>query len=65
MTDAWTRTTLAEFSTNFAKWLRGSVRVKDDRAIDAADIDGNNLVLFGDPGSKRVIARVLAKLPLR
>ena len=65
MTDAWTRTTLAEFSTNFAKWLRGSFRVKDDRAIDAADIDGNNLVLFGDPGSKRVIARVLAKLPLR
>ena len=65
VTDAWSQKTLAEFSTNFAKWLRGSVRVKDDSAIDAADIDGNNLVLFGDPGSNRIIARVLTKLPLR
>src|SRR5262249_47318281 len=53
------------FSTNFAKWLRGSVRVKDDRAVGAADIASHNLILFGDPGSNSVIARVLPQLPLR
>ena len=35
------------------------------RAIDAADIANHNLVLFGDPASNSVIARVLPKLPLR
>src|SRR5262249_33646359 len=29
------------------------------------DIASNNLVLFGDPGSNKLIARVLPKLPIR
>jgi hypothetical protein len=41
------------------------VRVKDDRAIGAADIADHNLILFGDPGSNSVIANVLPRLPLR
>src|SRR4029450_6151727 len=57
--------TLDVFSANFGKWLRGTVRVKDDRAIGAADIADHNLILFGDPGSNSVIAKVLPKLPLR
>jgi dienelactone hydrolase len=61
----WATQTLDVFSRNFAKWLRGDVRVKDDRAIDARDIADHHLVLFGDPGSNSLIARILDKLPIR
>ena len=49
---------------DFAKWMRGDIRVKDDTAITAADIAGSNLILFGDPGSNSVIAKVVGKLPI-
>ena len=53
------------FQKDFAKWLRGDVRVKDDRAVTASDIAGHNLILFGDPWSNSVIAKVVGKLPIR
>jgi hypothetical protein len=61
----WATKTLETFAVNFAKWLRGDVRVKDDRAIVASDIAAYHLVLFGDPGSNSVIARIVGKLPVR
>ena len=61
----WVNKALDVFSANFAKWLRGDVRVKDDRAIAASDIADYNLILFGDPGSNSVIASVIGKLPVR
>lgn len=63
--DEYARGLLERFSQEFAKYFRGDVRVKDDRDISEEDIAGSNLVLFGDPGSNRVIARVLGKLPIR
>ena len=64
-TQAWAAKTLEIFSADFAKWLRGDVRVKDDRAVTASDIADYNLILFGDPGSNSVIARVIGQLPIR
>jgi dienelactone hydrolase len=61
----WAAKTLEVFSADFAKWLRGDVRVKDDRAVAASDIADYNLILFGDPGSNSVIARVIEQLPIR
>jgi len=61
----WAAKTLDVFTWNFAKWLRGDVRVKDDRFVSAGDIADDNLILFGDPGSNSVMARVIAKLPIR
>lgn len=62
--EAWAAKTLDVFRWNFAKWLRGDVRVKDDRTVTASDIADYNLILFGDPGSNSLIARVMAKLPI-
>jgi hypothetical protein len=59
------REDLDVFSANFAKWLRGDVGVKDDRVVSPSDIAGSNLILFGDPGSNNVIARVIGRLPIR
>ncbi len=61
----YARRALEQFSKDFAKYFRGDVPVKDDRAVTEDDIAHSNLVLFGDPGSNSVIARILAKLPLR
>jgi hypothetical protein len=61
----WAAHTLDVFSANFAKWLRGDVRVKDDRAVAASDIADYNLILFGDPGSNSVMASVIGRLPIR
>jgi hypothetical protein len=50
---------------DFAKWMRGDVRVKDDKDVSAADIANYNLILFGDPASNSLIAKVIAKLPVQ
>jgi dienelactone hydrolase len=61
----WATKTLDVFSVNFAKWLRGEVRVKDDRAVVLSDIADYHLILFGDPGSNSLIASIIGKLPIR
>jgi pimeloyl-ACP methyl ester carboxylesterase len=55
---------LDDFAQDYAKYFRADVRIKDDKAISSADMANSNLILFGDPGSNAVIAKVLAKLPL-
>jgi hypothetical protein len=59
------RREIERFSRNFAKYFRGEAPVKDDTAVTASDIASHNLILFGDPGSNRLIAKALPKLPLR
>jgi hypothetical protein len=51
-----------------AEWhrqFRGDAQVRNDRDITDADIAGNNLVLWGDPGSNKILARIADKLPKR
>jgi hypothetical protein len=57
--------TLDGFRKDFAKWLRGDPQVKDDRDVTASDIADHNLILFGDPWSNSVIAKVVGKLPVK
>jgi hypothetical protein len=47
------------------KTYRGDAPVKDDSAITADDIKNSNLILWGDPASNKVLAQILAKLPLK
>ncbi len=56
---------LDQFQKDFSKWLRGDVRVKNDRDVTAADIADHNLILFGDPWSNSLIAKVIGKLPVQ
>lgn len=57
--------TLARFSRHYSRFLRAHLRVVDDQDLAAADFAKHNVILFGDPGSNRWIARLLPKLPLR
>jgi hypothetical protein len=57
--------TLARFDRLWAKFFRGHPFVKDDKDVTDADMAKYHVVLFGDPGSNRVMARMLAKLPVK
>jgi dienelactone hydrolase len=45
--------------------FRGDPQVRDDKDISDADIAASNLVLWGDPGSNRVLARIADRLPVK
>src|SRR6266550_2729462 len=57
--------TLARFDKLWAKYFRGHPFVKDDKDVTADDLAKYHVVLFGDPGSNRVIQKWVGKLPVR
>ncbi len=61
---AWANWTLDRFSREFDKWLRGKVPTVDDKGVTEEMILRKNLVLFGDPGSNSVLAKIVDKLPI-
>jgi dienelactone hydrolase len=63
--DAWAKWTLSRFEKNFDKWLRGKVPVVKDSELTSEMIANSNIVLFGDPGSNSVLAKVIADLPVK
>jgi pimeloyl-ACP methyl ester carboxylesterase len=62
----WTTGELAHATKLWRDLFRGDAPVKDDTALTDTDLAAKNLVLWGDPTSNRVLARLLAtgKLPL-
>jgi dienelactone hydrolase len=62
---AWTGKEMAHAIEHWRRQFRGDAREKDDTAVTEADIAAHNLVLWGDPGSNKVLARIADKLPIR
>jgi hypothetical protein len=56
---------LARFDRLYARHYRAHPRIKDAKDVTATDFAKYNVVLFGDPGSNRWIARLRGKLPVR
>ena len=50
---------------HWRRQFRGEARVKDDTDITDADIAAHNLVLWGDPSSNAVLAKIADKLPIQ
>lgn len=61
---AWSDWTLARFEREWDKWMRGKLPVVDDTELTPQQIESKHLILFGDPGSNSVIAKVLEGLPV-
>jgi pimeloyl-ACP methyl ester carboxylesterase len=61
---AWVDAEMDHAITHWRKQFRGEARVKTDDAITDADIAANNLVLWGDPSSNQVLAKIADKLPI-
>ena len=56
---------LARFDRLWARFFRGHPYVKDDKEVTEADIAKYHVVLFGDPGSNKWIAKLNGKLPVK
>jgi dienelactone hydrolase len=61
----WTRGELSHAVDHWRRQFRGEARVRDDADVTETDIAGSNLILWGDPSSNKLLARVLGRLPVR
>ncbi len=62
---AWASTEAADAILQWRRQFRGQPRVKTDTAVTDADIANHNLILFGDPQSNQLLARIADKLPIK
>jgi Prolyl oligopeptidase family len=62
---SWVSAEMSRAIDHWRRQFRGDARVKDDGEISDADIASSNLVLWGDPSSNKVLARIGNKLPIR
>src|SRR5262249_1721627 len=56
---------LVRFRRNWDIFLRAALPVVADKELTEADTASKTLVLFGDPSSNAVLAKVIDKLPLK
>ncbi len=64
LVQSWADDRLQRFAEEWKRWMRGEIRIKNDTEVTDHDIESHHLILFGDPGSNRVLAQVLEDLPL-
>jgi hypothetical protein len=62
---AWADWTLARMEREWDRWFRGQVGVVADSELPEAEIADKNLILFGDPGSNSLLAKIKDRLPVR
>ena len=61
---AWVTAEMKHAIDHWRRQFRGDARVKNDSDITDEDIAANNLILWGDPQSNRLLAKVASQLPL-
>jgi hypothetical protein len=62
---AWAKAELDHAVREWRRQFRGDAITRDDTAVTEEDIASSNLVLWGDPSSNKVLARIAGKLPVR
>lgn len=62
--DQWAKSEMEHFVKEWRRHFRGDVVIKKDTEITKDDIANRNLILFGDPSSNGVIARIAGQLPI-
>ena len=63
-TGQWVESELQRARVHWRKQFRGYARIKDDTQVTDQDIAGANLVLWGDPQSNKLLARLVDGLPV-
>lgn len=61
---AWAQSELDRAIVEWRRVFRGDAQVKTDTEISPEDMAHSHLVLWGDPGSNAVLAKILPDLPL-
>jgi pimeloyl-ACP methyl ester carboxylesterase len=63
--ESWTRSELARAKEHWRRQFRGDARVSTDKELNDEHIADANLVLWGDPTSNSVLAKIAKDLPIR
>jgi dienelactone hydrolase len=61
----WTAAEMNHAIDHWRRQFRGDARVEKDTEITDDDIVSNNLVLWGDPSSNKLLTRIASQLPIR
>jgi hypothetical protein len=61
----WIDSEMAHAVDHWRKQFRGELTLVDDSAVDDKIIANSNLILWGDPQSNKVLAKIADKLPIR
>jgi len=61
---AWAQAEMEHAVEHWRRHFRGTLRVVDDAAVTPADMDRNNLILFGDPQSNLILKQFYDVLPV-
>ena len=56
---------LKRFAEVYRFGFRAELPQRGDTAVTDSDLRGSNLVLFGDPGSNKLIAKIAGRMPIR
>jgi hypothetical protein len=62
---AWSAKEMEHAVVHWRRQFRGDARVIDDTAVTDDAIAASNLVLWGDPSSNKVLARIADRLPVK
>lgn len=62
---AWTTAQQARAIEQWRAQFRGEVLAKNDEDVTPEDIASSSLILWGDPGSNHLLARILDQMPIR
>ena len=65
MAGKWSEAELTRAIEHWRRQFRGQARVKNDVDVTQADMESANIVLWGDPGSNGVLAKIAEKLPIQ
>lgn len=62
---AWVASESQRAVREWRRQFRGDAQLRTDATLKDTDIANSNLVLWGDPSSNRVLARIIDKLPIQ
>jgi predicted esterase len=65
LVEQWVQAELAHARDRWQAVCRGSVVVRRDDQVTAEDIASRHLVIWGDPSSNKLLARIADRLPIR
>jgi len=65
MAGKWSDAELTRAIEHWRRQFRGNARVKNDVDVTQADMESSNIVLWGDPASNSVLAKIAEKLPIQ
>jgi hypothetical protein len=61
---SWVAAEMARATNEWRRHFRGDARVKDDVDVTEADLAAHHVILWGDPSSNKLLARLASKLPI-